>query len=62
MKTEEKLDRKAVHDFIKSSFKDFNSNTTQEGNTQFIEISHQKSNVNIKKNFMKQIQKLIVIV
>lgn len=42
----EKSDRKLVHDFIKSEYKKFNSNTVIEDGKQMIEISHHKSNRN----------------
>jgi hypothetical protein len=46
---EEKSDRKLIHEFIKTEYKKFNSNTIQEETKQMIEISHQKSNV--KSNY-----------
>lgn len=42
---EDKNDRKLVHNFVKTYYKNFNSNTITDKETQLIEICHNKFNV-----------------
>jgi tRNA pseudouridine13 synthase len=49
----EKNDRKLIHDFVKSYYKTFNSNTISDKETQFIEICHNKFNRDSMKDCYK---------